>query len=106
MKIADPPIGLQSADRIGQLGGSVRAINQNVDAAAMGFSGDALGFGGDALGRKQHSGGGSNLVQHDERRTLAHLRGHGVDHAILVGVNGNWRISLIHANDTNRLSSQ
>ena len=29
-----------------------------------------------------------------------------VDHAILVGVNGNWCISLIHANDTNRLSSQ
>lgn len=24
---ADPPIGLQSADRIGQLGGSMRAIN-------------------------------------------------------------------------------
>ena len=99
MKIADPPIGLQSADRIGQLGGSVRAINQNADAAAM-------GFGGDALGRKQHSGGGSNLVQHDERRMLAHLRGHGVDHAILVGVNGNWCIFLIHANETNRLSSQ
>lgn len=47
-----------------------------------------------------------NLVQHDERRTLAHLRGHGADHAILVGVNGNWCTSLIHANDTNRLSSQ
>lgn len=52
MKIADPPIGLQSADRIGQLGGSMRAINQNADAAAM-------GFGGDAPGRKQPSGGGS-----------------------------------------------
>ena len=99
MKIADPPIGLQSADRIGQLGGSLRAINQKADAAAM-------GFGGDALGRKQHSGGGNNLVQHDERRMLAHLRGHGVDHAILVGVNGNWCIFLIHANDTNRLSFQ
>lgn len=49
---ADPPIGLQSADRIGQLGGSMRAINQNADAAAM-------GFGGDEPGRKQHSGGGS-----------------------------------------------